>query len=239
MDRRRLVLVAALVGVAVVIGFSVGRVSSPPSSEAQADDLEVVSEPATSTSDLPASDRPPTDPASYPRTPAGAVAAATAYGLALDGPAVFEPAHRSAVLDAIAADGVRDELAATFADGLDLITSQLDLDQRSAKDPGFVWRVVPGGWQLRAYDRSSATVAIWAAVVVMVDDRLLIEPGWQTSEVELTWERDGWRLVGFRTEPGPNPTFATGPGADPVGQRINEFKPFRHWPDQSDREDGP
>ena len=194
---------------------------------------------ATSTSELPRTGEAATESAGYPRTAQGAVAAATAYGLALDGPALFDPEHRDTVLDAVAAKDAREDLAEALYEGAELISSQLGVDRGSAHDPGFVWRVVPGGWQLRDYDRSSATVAIWAAVVVMLDDRLLIEPGWQTSEVELVWERDAWRLVGFRTEPGPNPAFAGGPGVDAVGQQINEFAPFRYWPDEPHREDKP
>ena len=216
MDRRRLVVAAALGAVALVVLFGVGRFTAPPATDHPHDTPEPRSAPAASTSELPSTSEATVASGRYPRTPEGAVAAATAYGLALDGPALFDPEHRDAVLDAVAAEDVREELAATFAEGLDLISSQLALDQHSATDPGFVWRVAPGGWQLRAYDRSSATVAIWAAVVVMLDDRLLVEPGWQTSEVELVWERGDWRLVRFRTEPGPSPAFAGGPGVDPV-----------------------
>ena len=239
MDRRRSLIAVTVGAVALLVLLGVGRFTSPPATDRPDAAAPPPPERATSTSELPRTGEAATESAGYPRTAEGAVAAATAYGLALDGPTLFDPVHRSGVLDLIAAEDAREELATTFADGAELITSQLGIDRDSVSDPGFVWRVVPGGWQLRGYDRSSATVAIWAAVVVMVDDRLLVESGWQTSEVQLIWERDDWRLVGFRTQPGPNPAFAAGPSIDPVGQRINEFAPFRYWPDEPHGEDGP
>jgi hypothetical protein len=238
-DRRRLLIAVTVGVVTLLVLLGVGRFTSPPATDRSDPAPPPPPERATSMLELPQTGEAPTEPGGYPRTAEGAVAAATAYGLALDGPALFDPAHRDPVLDAVAAEDAREDLAAAFYEGAELITSQLGLDRDWVHDPGFVWRVIPGGWQLRDYDRSSATIAIWAAVVVMLDDRLLVEPGWQTSEVELVWERGAWRLVGFRTEPGPNPTFAGGPSIDPVGQRINEFAPFRYWPDEPHGEDGP
>ena len=233
MDRR--LLVAAALAASLVLAIVVVRLVSP-SGAPTAEDLGSDPESTTSTFETPHPDAAARDELSeFPRTPVGAVAAATAHGLALDGPAAFEPEHRAEVLDDIAADASRDELTAVFDNGLGLVREQLFLDQQAVSDPGFVWRVVPGGWQLRSYDRTQATVAVWAAVVVMTGDRPLVEPGWQTTQVELTWERDAWRLVRFATEPGPDPLFV-GSGGEPVGQRINAFHPYRHWPHPADAE---
>ena len=236
MDRRRAVFAIILGVTALLVLVGVGRCTSPPAVDRLDAGLPPPTAPATSTSEVPGSGDAATGVSDYPRTPEGAVAAATAYGLALDGPGLFDPTHRSSLLDEIAAEGAHADLSATFAAGAELIHSELGIDQDSVSEPGFVWRVVPGGWQLRSYGPSGATVAVWAAAVVLVDDRLLVEPGWQTSEVELIWERDGWRLLGFSTEQGPDPAFAAGPGVDAVGQRINEFAPFRYWPDEAHRE---
>lgn len=235
MDRRRLLRPAAIVLAAIVVVLLVARIGSDSPSTAVDEEPSDPSGPATTTSDLVDLDT-HAGIDGYPRSPDGAVAAATAYGLALDGPGVFDAAHRADVLNAIAARGARDDLEAAFAEGLELISDQLGLDARALADPEFVWRVVPGGWQLRDFDRTHATVAIWAAVVVMADDRPLIEPGWRTSEVTLAWEHGGWRLVGFRTEPGPNPTFVAEQGAEPIARQINTFAPYRHWPQQPDLE---
>jgi hypothetical protein len=232
-DRRRFLRPAALVVAAAVVVLVFVRAGSAPPEHDGGGAATDASGSATSSSDR----TDPTDPVgasgadAFPRSPDGAVAAATAYGLALDGPDVFDAEHRGQVLDAVASAGARADLKATFAEGLELISSQLGLDASAREDPGFVWRVVPGGWQLREFDRDGATVAIWAAVVVMADDVLLVEPAWRTTEVTLVWEGGGWRLVGFQTESGPNPAFATGAaGGEPVGRQINAFAPYRHWP---------
>ena len=232
MDRRRFLRPAALVVVAAIVVLLIARVGSSPD-EQDSDQLAAeAGERATSTSKLavPESSESGSGFDAYPRSPDGAVAAATAFGLALDGPEVFDPEHRELVLDSVASAEVRDELEASFDAGLDLISTQLGLDARARSGPGFVWRVVPGGWQLRQFDRERATVAIWAAVVIMADERLLVEPGWQTTEVTLVWEHGGWRLVGFQTEPGPNPMLATGQGGESIGRQIDAFAPYDHRP---------
>ncbi|MBS3941990.1 MAG: hypothetical protein KG028_13615 [Actinobacteria bacterium] len=236
MDRRRLLRPASIALAAIALVLLVARISAD-SPTVEADQTATIdpSGPAAAASDLGDLDNnAPSD--GYPRSPDGAVAAATAYGLALDGPDVFDAAHRTDVLDAIVAEEAHDRLEAAFAEGIELIGGQLGLDAQALADPDFVWRVVPGGWQLRDYDRSQATVAIWAAVVVMADDRPLVEPGWRTTEVMLAWERDGWRLVGFSTEPGPNPTLVVHEGTGRVARKINAFAPYRYWPQPLERE---
>jgi hypothetical protein len=231
-DRRRFVRPAALVVAVAVVVLLAARAGSSPSGHDSTGVAAGTGGRTTSASEstVPGGSDGGTGLDGYPRSPEGAVAAATAYGLALDGPEVFDAEHRESVLDAVASAEARDELEATFDAGLDLISTQLGLDVRARSGPGFVWRVVPGGWQLRQFDIDRARVAIWAAVVVMADDLLLVEPGWQTTEVTVVWEDGGWRLVGFQTESGPNPALASGPGGEPVGRQINTFAPYDHWP---------
>jgi hypothetical protein len=234
-DRRPLVLSVALVLAVAAVVVAVARSgSAPPADGSDAEVAAGAPRQAASSTPSSAQDGPAgvPDRAVFSRSAEGAVAAATAYGLALDGPEVFDPDHRERVLDEVASVRARDELGATFDEALELIATHLSIDAVRGDDPGFVWRVVPGGWQLRDFDPHAATVAIWAVVVVMADDALLVEPGWRTTEVSLAWERGGWRLVGFQTEPGPNPAGTAGaPGGVSVGRQINAFAPYRHWPD--------
>lgn len=162
----------------------------------------------------------------FPQTRDGAVEAATTYGLALDGPLLLDPSRRSALLEDIASDAARTELESTLARGADLIVINLGLTDDRISEPGFVWRVVPGGWQVRSYNGTRATVAIWATGVVLADGRPLAMPEWRTTEVELVWERGDWRLVGFTTTPGPAPSLAGDPGTAGVTARINAFNPY-------------
>lgn len=240
MDRRRLLRPAALIVAAALVVFLLTRPGSAPSEHAN--DGHVAQPESTSTSTslstTPDGLRDPSGDDAYPRSPEGAVAAATAYGLALDGPEVFDAEHRRSVLDAVAAAEAREELERAFDAGLEPISTELGLDAHAVRDPAFVWRVVPGGWQLRQFDRDRARVAIWAAVVVMADERLLAEPGWQTTEVTLTWQDGDWRLVGFQTEPGPNPLLPTGQGGEPIGRQINAFAAYDHWPRSAGQEVG-
>jgi hypothetical protein len=235
-DRRRLVLSIALVLAVGAVVVAVARSGfAPPAADSDPEEAAGAPQQAASSTPSSAQDGPESVPdrGLFSRSADGAVAAATAYGLALDGPEVFDTDHRERVLDEVASVRARDELGATFDEGLELIATHLGIDEAKGDDPGFVWRVVPGGWQLRDFDPHAATVAIWAAVVVMADDALLVEPGWRTTEVKLAWEGGGWRLVGFQTEPGPNPTGTAGaPDGVSVGRQINAFAPYRHWPDQ-------
>ena len=172
----------------------------------------------------------------FPHTRDGAVEAATTYGLALDGPLLLDPTKRSALLGDIASDAARAEVESTLARGADLIVSNLGLTDDRISEPGFVWRVVPGGWQVRSYDGTRATVAIWATGVVLADGRPLAMPEWRTTEVELVWERDDWRLVGFTTMPGPAPSLAGDAGTSGIASRINAFTPYRLTVAASDAE---
>jgi hypothetical protein len=236
-DRRRLLRLLGLGVVAVLIVLAVSRVTSSPVSDGgPAATGPANGEAAATAAAEPSS--PMERGAEYPRTREGAVAAATAYALALDNPDILDAGYRLAVLEEIAAEATRAELVTAFDEGLGLIGSQLHLDAEVASDPGFVWRAVPGGWQVSDYDRTSASVGVWTAVMAIADGRLLVQPSWRTTEVTLVWERGGWRLVGFHTGPGPDPMLVSA-DAGAVARQINAFEPYRHWPDTAADEVGP
>lgn len=112
-----------------------------------------------------------------------------------------------------------------------LVVSQLGLTPDVLTDATFVWRAVPAGWQLRAFIPDRAVVAVWATGVAVARGRPLVQPGWSTTEVELVWERGGWRLVGFNTEPGPHQPAAASDAAGAAAARaINRFEPFVYLP---------
>jgi hypothetical protein len=69
----------------------------------------------------------PSAPTDYAQTPMGAVAAASAYVSALAGPALLEPARVRAIVRAIAAESVRDRLAAAYSEAATLARQQLGL----------------------------------------------------------------------------------------------------------------
>lgn len=236
MDRCRLLGIAGLVVVVALLVLAVGRLASSPVRDTE----EAAAGPAdgmNTATDTPAEPSGGADAGEYPQSREGAVAAATAFALALDNRDVFDARYRRAVLEEVAAEAAWAELVAAFDEGLALIGSQLHLDAEVASDPGFVWRAVPGGWQVSEYDRTGATVEVWTAVMAIADGRLLVQPSWRTTEVMLTWERGGWRLVGFRTGAGPDPAATPGE-AGVLARQINAFEPYRHWPDTSASEVG-
>ncbi len=236
MDRRHLLRIAGLVAAVALLVLAVGRLASSP-----ARDTEVVAagpaDDMNAATDRPVAAAGMAGAGEYPRSREGAVAAATAFALALDNRDVFDAGYRRAVLEEVAAEEAWAELVAAFDEGLALIGSQLHLDAEVASDPGFAWRAVPGGWQVSEYDRTDATVKLWTAVMAIADGRLLVQPSWRTTEVTLTWERGGWRLVGFHTSAGPDPAAAPG-DAGVLARQINAFEPYRHWPDTSASEVG-
>lgn len=226
MDRHHLPRLAALAAVMVLVVLGLGRLAASDSVNDPAFRPGAVAPPTGAAGPQATTER--AESRSL-RTREGAVAAATTYALALDNGEIFDAVHRAAVLDDIAADATRTELAAAFNEGLGLISSQLHLEEDSFEDPASVWRSVPGGWRLTEYDRNAATVAVWTAVMAIADGRLLAEPGWRTTEVTLAWERDAWRLVGFGTGPGPDPGEAVS-DLGSTARRINTFEAYHHWP---------
>jgi hypothetical protein len=215
-----LITVAA---VTFLLGLGAGRVVSS-SPEPESGDVATPEPPDASISTQ--AEPSASTPSGFPRSREGAVEAATSYGLALDGPVLLDESSRSALLRDISSDGSRADLESTLARGADLIVTNLGLTEDGFDDPGFVWRVVPGGWQVRTYDGMRATVAIWATGVVLVDGQPLAMPEWRTTEVELVWERDDWRLVGFTSTPGPAPSLAGDGSGHGVAAQIKAFTPY-------------
>lgn len=170
------------------------------------------------------------------RTRSGAIEAATAYGLALDGPGLLDPVQRDKLLEELAAAEAEHELRQVLEEVALSITTRLPLASGHATDMGFAWRTTPAGWQVRAYSRDRARIAIWATGIVMAGGQTLVQPGWSTTEVELVWERGRWRLVGFLTSPGPEPPPTGGLGGIAIARQINEFESYRYVPRDSSAE---
>ena len=161
-----------------------------------------------------------------------AVQAAAALVVAFDGPGLLDSDLRAELLQRHAVSTSRATLERTLGEVADRITGRLGLDAARMREPGFVWRLVPAGWQVRSFDPDEAVVAVWATGVVVAGGLPLAPPGWHTTEVVLRWERDAWRLAGFRSEAGPAPPTVGGTvGAGSQARLIRAFRPFRHLPD--------
>lgn len=136
---------------------------------------------------------------------------------------MLDERDRDGMVDAVAADGTRDVLrrqltdAAERAVGGGVTASTVRLQ-----------RQVPLGYRIDAYTAFSATVSVWAVNVLDLGERAALGATWATTVVELTWERDDWRLVGFATEPGPVPEPQGDGEVEHTVQAIRRFTEYSH-----------
>lgn len=226
---------SAVIGILLLVtGFVAGRAVTSGSTTDTGADTPAPAPTATGVATQPTAEASPRS-AEHRRTRDGAVAAATAYGIALDGPGLLVPEARRELIEEVAAAGARRDLEEVLGRVAALLTSRLGLTADAVSGDTFVWRTVPAGWQIRRFEADRAVVAVWATGVAMAHGRLLAQPGWRTAEVELVWERGAWRLVGFRSQPGPEPPH---PGEQAAGleaaRAMNRFQPFTHLPSRED-----
>ena len=164
-------------------------------------------------------------PTGFAPDEAGAVAAATAYTVALGGPLLFEDRLDEA-LEVAATEDSRDEIEQQFAEGAELLTERLNLDDREVLAP-----TAPAGYRLEDFaEGQRATVAVWAAGF-MIAGEAPVPAGWTTTTVELEWTGDDWKLAGLSSTDGPAPPDEADAGA--VANTVSEmkrFEPYRHVP---------
>lgn len=165
------------------------------------------------------------------RTAGGAVRTAVALTSAFDGPGLLDERRRERLLDTFVADDARQTLGESLGEVARLITTRLNLDGDDLDHPELVLRSVPAGARVDTFTPDRAVVAIWGTGVVVARGLPLVQPGWRTTEVELAWERNAWRLVAFRSKPGPEPPAVGGTSeAELQARLISEFKPLHHFP---------
>lgn len=164
------------------------------------------------------------------RTLAGAVTAATAYAVALDGPALLDPATLRQVIEEVSIQDARGDLEHNLGAIADLLADNLGLTAEAVANDRVVWRSVPAGWRVVSYDGTVATVAIWGTGVALVDGRLVAPITWRTTSVDVRWERGGWRLVDLGSEPGPEPPTIDGRSDSEFAIEVADFSTFSFVP---------
>ena len=65
-------------------------------------------------------------------------------------------------------------------------------------------RAAPFGYRIVSYSPSAAVVEVWSAGIIAGPARPATSE-WETNQISVRWERDGWRLEGYVTSPGPTP----------------------------------
>ena len=220
------------VGLAALLVFAVGAgIGRRTAAQAPSDTRETVTVTVAPSAEeaRPPDTRPSMDTkrSGYPRTPDGAVDAATAYVAALGGPAILDPAAIRRTLSAIASSASRDHLVRAYVLAAAQARERLDAGTSSAP---VVLRTTPVGYRLDGFQRRVATVSIWR--VGIVGNELSVEPrqSWRTETVSLVWEDGTWKLDAVRSSPGPTPPLA-GPAATPPSDlvaAIPTFDEFTH-----------
>jgi hypothetical protein len=144
-----------------------------------------------------------------------------------DGPALLDKDRRTRLLDGGAAAVARRQLSDELDEMAGLLGGALGLSEADLDDDQVVWRSVPAGARLEHFGPDRAVVSIWGTGVVVVPSVPLVQPGWRTTSVEMIWEREAWRLVSFRSEPGPQPPTVGGtPSAASQARLISKFEPL-------------
>jgi hypothetical protein len=79
-----------------------------------------------------------------------------------------------------------------------------------AKSPGRVWWLVrPLASRVEHFDPAAARIVVWTVTVLSAAGVALPQADWVRVTVDLTWERDSWRLQAINDVPGPTPMTST------------------------------
>ena len=222
-SRRRMIMAVAAVAV-LAVGAVLGRATAPEPPEVA--ETPTAPTPADVQSAAPARIEAGV-PVGYPRTEAGAVAAATQYVVGIDAKRLFDEQARAEALEVIAAEGARDTLAAQMEPGIEFALQGLGLDGETvANDPTVVVRSLPAGYSVESYSDDEAVVDVWATVIFFAEGRQALTGLWSTERVTVQWERDDWRLAGFSSSEGPTPPTTPTGGTEGVAEAINAFDEY-------------
>jgi hypothetical protein len=151
----------------------------------------------------------------WKRSADGAVAAATAYLVGINGRSyVADAAKRRRIVTAIAVPDQREALAGRAgaivrprAPG-DPFAAAFAAKQMSA------WRLVPLGYRVESYDEHAAVVSVWAVQVSagVGSANVPATARWSTTTLPLRWAENDWKLdvAAARSAAGPSPGAAPG-----------------------------
>jgi hypothetical protein len=188
------VLAFATAFIAIALSFAIGRTSRPP----------------TSSPNLPAqfagAARMNGDvPVGYPRTRAGAVAAATNYSAVLAGPLILEPVRYRAAESVIASPPAQAHLTAEGEQAISAVDESTRAVTQAQHGVRVFVRYTPMAYRATAYGANRATVSIWG--LWLIGEQRLLPPTetWSTRTVGLVWIGGDWKLSDSSTSPGPTP----------------------------------
>lgn len=170
---------------------------------------------------------PPASPreSPLPRSPAGAVVAATAALDALGGAALLEPVRLQRALGSVAAATALPDLRRAY--GQAALQAREQLGAGTTPEPVVIVRAAPVGYRIERFSQDAATISVWR--VGIVGSGATVEPrqSWRTETVSLVWERGAWKIAALRSSPGPTPPLATAAAdASELFTSIPRFEEF-------------
>lgn len=101
-----------------------------------------------------------------------------------------------------------------------------DLPANGVPAASVLWRELPLTADVVHADSSTASVRVWAVLVVGAPDSGSPRQLWRTVTVDLVWERADWRVDGWTTTSGPTPALANNV---PIAA-LDELAAVTAWP---------
>ncbi|MFJ5951344.1 hypothetical protein [Streptomyces noursei] len=149
-------------------------------------------------------------PVGYPRTRAGAAAAAVNYQVARSSPGYFtDPALRHQVLKTVMAPSALANQQAQDDQMAKGLMASLGVTEQTASD--MVMRAASLGASIRSYSEGTATVKVWMSEVVGVAEeksRMPVSGSWSTYTLVLQWQDGDWKVATIDLADGPTPLVA-------------------------------
>ncbi|MFI1734911.1 hypothetical protein ACH40E_38010 [Streptomyces acidicola] len=160
--------------------------------------------------------------AGIPHSRQGAQQAATTMARALGTEAIYDPAARHDLVDTLVHPSQRDEMQKRMDAQYTAFNQKIGLDSKGQPPAGatFASRTMPAGVTLRSYGED-ATVDVWFSSLFgltgsTVVDEIPMDTGWYTMTMTLRWaDDDGWKLIKFTQQDGPEPDNADSIGEAP------------------------
>jgi hypothetical protein len=143
-------------------------------------------------------------PVGYPHTRQGAVDAATAYAVTLNGPIVLDAAALKAAEDVVATPEYRGPLEQQTAQALRTLDSAYGVRSNASVGATPAVRLVPVAFRVESYNPTEARVSIWAVWLIAEEGLLPPQQAWITTQLALRWSGD-WKLSSSGAHPGPVP----------------------------------
>lgn len=201
--RRKLLLAAIAIVVALGVGSFIGRALGPD------DDVDAPS-PPSATGGV-------TDSGEEEQTEHGAVQAATAFARLMAGPTHDRPTYLKAVSE-IATPDWRERARELAENTIDFIEDRYGAGGRLSFNPI--------RYRVRSYSTSQTTVDIWGVVLGSGPERDGIEESWITGTLTLVWAGDSWKLNGQTSKGGPTPELLKTDEEASANHILSDFREY-------------